>query len=76
VNNTLSHRLDRIAAALPEQRRDLGLARSDVALLAGIDRTKVGRLEGGLPIAPWELMSLAMALLVIEMHTAPVGGAA
>jgi transcriptional regulator with XRE-family HTH domain len=62
---------ERIALAIPEQRRDLGLSERELARLAGVSRWQVARLERGEPVDPAVMVTVAAALTIVELYRDP-----
>jgi hypothetical protein len=60
---------ERIARAIPEQRRELGLTVEEIAALADVHRVDVTRADRGLPVEPSVLMRLAVTMIALELHT-------
>jgi transcriptional regulator with XRE-family HTH domain len=61
----------RIALAIPEQRRDLGLSARALAQLSGVSRHTIGKLEAGGMIGAPLLLRLASTLTLLELYAAP-----
>jgi transcriptional regulator with XRE-family HTH domain len=59
---------ERVALAIPEQRRELGLSLRQLARLTGVSRATIAKLEHGGHIDPVLLLRVATALLVLELH--------
>jgi transcriptional regulator with XRE-family HTH domain len=58
----------RLALAIPEQRRELGLSLSEVARLARVSRSTVTKLERGGRIDPVLVIQLGLVLTVLEVY--------
>lgn len=58
----------RIALAVPEQRRALGLSLNETAKLAGVSRGTVARIERGHTVNPMLVVKVAVVLTVVELY--------
>jgi transcriptional regulator with XRE-family HTH domain len=61
--------IERIATAVPEQRRELDLSLQELARLSGVSRSTISKLEHGKPVQPSLLMQLAATLTLVELYT-------
>jgi predicted transcriptional regulator len=62
---------ERVALAIPEQRRELGLSVRRLAILSGVSRDSITKLEGGGHVHPALVVRVATALTVLELYAKP-----
>ena len=63
--------LVRVAAAVPEQRRELGLSVTQLAHVARVSRSTIGKIERGGHVRPELLLRIASALMTLELYQGP-----
>lgn len=63
--------VERMAAAVPEQRRDLELSLRSLSRLSGVHRETISRLERGGRIDPVLLVRVAATLSTLEQYSEP-----
>jgi transcriptional regulator with XRE-family HTH domain len=61
-------RAHRIALAVGEARRDLGLSLRELSRWSGVSRDTISRLERGDDVRPDLIVRVAAALVVLELH--------
>jgi transcriptional regulator with XRE-family HTH domain len=61
----------RVALAIPEQRRGLGLSLRQLERLSGVSRNTIARIERGGRVHPALMVRVATALMVLELHAEP-----
>ncbi len=62
---------ERVALAIPEQRRELGLSVHQLARCSGVSRDTITKLERGGRVDPALVVHVAAALMVLELHSEP-----
>jgi transcriptional regulator with XRE-family HTH domain len=62
---------ERVALAIPEQRRGLGLSVRRLAILSGVSRDTITKLERGGHVDPALVVRVATALTVLELYAEP-----
>jgi transcriptional regulator with XRE-family HTH domain len=62
----------RIAAAVPEQRRDLDVSLRGLARLSGVSRSTITKVEKGKPVEPALLLQIAATLTLLELYAPTV----
>jgi predicted transcriptional regulator len=67
--------LERVALAVPEQRRDLGVSITLLAKLAGVSRPTVVKIDRGFHVRPDLLRAVARELTMLEAYAPPTSTA-
>jgi transcriptional regulator with XRE-family HTH domain len=63
---------DRIALAIPEVRLEYGLSQRQLAVLSGVSRKTIAKLEAGGRVTPALVVRLGATLLVLDVYR-PLG---
>ncbi len=63
-----STHIDRVALALRDRRRDMGISRRELAECAGVSPATIVRLEEGTRVRPSSVTRVAVAMAAFELY--------
>lgn len=63
--------IDRLALAVPGQRRDLGISRRELAECAEVSEATIVRIEAGVRVRPANVVRVALVMAALDLYAAP-----